>query len=116
MTQGALATIMPNVDSPNPLKRKIIARVIALIMLYASSICLEALVVSTKRKKLSSVSRLSAIRMISGFKTVSDKSTLVLARLTAMDILTDRIRRYKYVVWRNHDELETSERRIERVP
>lgn len=69
--QVPLVRIMPNVGGLNTLKRKIIARLITSIRLYASLIWSEALFVVTKRKNLLSVYCLRAIRMISGFRIVS---------------------------------------------
>ena len=45
------------------------------------------------RRILSSVYRLCAIRRVSGFRTVSDKAVLVLAKTIPIDILADEIRR-----------------------
>ena len=47
----------------------------------------------TTRRILSSVYRLSAIRRISGFRTVSDEAVLVLAKTIPIDILADEMRR-----------------------
>ena len=46
----------------------------------------------TTRRILSSVYRLSAIRRVSGFRTVSDEAVLVLAKAIPIDILADEMR------------------------
>ena len=47
--------------------------------------------VETTRGKLSSGYRLSAIRQMSGFRTVSDEAVLVLAKTIPIDIWADKL-------------------------
>ena len=47
----------------------------------------------TTKRKLSSVYRQSAIRQISGFRTVSDEAVLILAKTITIDILANEMRR-----------------------
>ena len=93
VTQRVLARMMPNIGRPDPFKRRIISALVTPIMLYACPIWLEALSVGTTRRILSSVYRLSAIRRVSGFRTVSDEAVLVLAKAIPIDILADEMRR-----------------------
>ena len=80
LNQGALTRMMPNIGETNPFK----------IMLYASLI--GALLGDDKKEKLSSVYRLSAMRQISDFRTVSDEVVLVSAKTISFDILADKMR------------------------
>ena len=74
VTQRALARMMPNIGGPDPFKKRIISAIVTSIMLYACSIWSEALSVGTTRRILSLVYRLSAIRRVSGFRTVADEA------------------------------------------
>ena len=85
--------MMLNIGGPNSFKRRIISRVAMSIMLYACPIWAEASSVGTTSRKLSSVYRLSAIRQISRFRTVSDEAVLVLARTIPIHIMADEKRR-----------------------
>ena len=90
--QRTLAMMMPNIGGPNPFKRKIILSISTYIMLYACPIWSEVLSVGTTRRILSSVYRLSAIRQISGFRTVSDEAVLVLAKTIARNTSVDEMK------------------------
>ena len=80
---------MPNIGVPAPFMRSIISKVARSIILYACPIWSEALSVGTIGMILSWMYRLSAIRQISGFSTVSNEVVLVLAKTTAISILAD---------------------------
>ena len=62
------------------------------VILYACPIWSEALSVGTTKRILFPAYRLSALRRISGFKTVSDKAVLVLAKTIPIDRLADKIK------------------------
>ena len=93
VTQRALTRMMANIGGPGPFKRRIISAIVTSIMLYACQIWSEALFVGTTSRILSSVYRLSAIRRVSGFRTVSDEAVLVLAKAITIDILANEMRR-----------------------
>ena len=91
VTQGALTKMMPNIGGPNPLKRRIISKVVTSIILHPCPIWTEALSVGTTRRKLSSMYCLSVIIQIIGFRTVSDETVLVLPKTILIDILADEM-------------------------
>ena len=82
VTQEALARMMIYIRGPGLLKRRIILAIVTSVMLYTYSIWSEAIYV---QGGFGSVYRLSAIRRINGFRTVSDEAVLI-------DILVDEMR------------------------
>ena len=66
--------------------------VVTSIMLYDCPILSETFSVRTTRRILTLVYRLSAIRLINGFRIVSDEAILALAKTTQRDILAGEIR------------------------
>ena len=86
-----MCCMMSNIGGTGPFKRRIILAVVTSIILYACPIWWEALSVGTTRTILSSVYRLSAIRRISGFRTVSDEAVLILAKTIPIDILAEEM-------------------------
>ena len=84
--QVALARMMPNVRGPRSNTRVLNSRVVSSIILYASQIWADVLLVKSRRSELNSVCRRSALRIISGYRTVSDEAAFVLAGMTPIDI------------------------------
>lgn len=91
--QGALSRIMPNVGGPKFKRRVLLARVVSSILLYAAPIWSKALLIRDRRKRFSSVYRISALRAICGFRTISHDAALVLAGMIPIDILADEVAR-----------------------
>lgn len=91
--QSALAGILPNTGGPRQGRRLLLAKVVTSAILYAAPIWAEALNVQTNRRKLAATYRLSALRAISGFRTISDEAACVLAGMMPIDILADENRR-----------------------
>ncbi|KAL7724943.1 hypothetical protein ACLKA6_002307 [Drosophila palustris] len=91
--QGALSRMLPNIGGPKVGRRLPLARVVASILLYAAPIWAKA-VESNKclRRKLSAPYRLCALRVISGFRTVSHDAALVVAGMIPVDILAMEMR------------------------
>lgn len=92
-TQASLARILPNIGGPKPARRKLLATVINSVILYASPIWAGAMAVKCSRKKLSSTYRLSTLRIISGFRTISEEAAGVVAGLIPIDILASEMKR-----------------------
>lgn len=85
MTAAALARIMPNVGGPRLPARKLLVAVMKATLLYAAPIW------STVTNKVSyldsarAVSRTMALRLIRGFRTISDDAAHAIACLTPID-------------------------------
>lgn len=86
--QAALSRMLPNLGGPRGARRLLLGKVVASVALYAAPIWATALVGNTSlRRKLAAPYRLSALRVISGFRTVSDDAALVLANMMPVDLL-----------------------------
>ena len=59
------------------------------IMLYASPIWASALKVKTYGRKMASVYRLGALRVISAYRTVSDEAAGVISGMLPIDIIVN---------------------------
>jgi len=91
--QGALSRMLPNIGGPKVGRRLLLARVVASVLLYAAPIWAKALHGNMSlRRKLAAPYRLSALRVISGFRTVSYDAALVLAGMIPVDILATEMR------------------------
>lgn len=91
--QSALARMLPNIGGPKFQKRLLLSRVVSSALLYAAPIWSNAVRVQETRRKLSSVYRLTALRTICGFRTISEDAAYVLAGMIPIDILADEMTR-----------------------
>ena len=83
----SLCRIMPNTRGPKYLRRKVLAGVIKSILLYASPIWAECMKFKSYRQKISTVYRLSALRVCCAYRTVSDEAAFVIAAMIPIDLL-----------------------------
>ncbi|KAH8332940.1 hypothetical protein KR074_012324, partial [Drosophila pseudoananassae] len=88
--QGALSRMLPNVGGPKESRRRLLASVVTSVLLNAAPIWAA----SVRRhqglkKKLGASYRLAALRVISGFRTISEEAALVLAGMIPIDILAN---------------------------
>lgn len=91
--QAALSRILPNIGGPKYSRRLLLSRVVSSILLYAAPVWAHATRIQGARRKLASVYRLSALRVISGYRTISEEAALVIAGMIPMDILADEMAR-----------------------
>lgn len=83
----ALARIMPNTRGARQGKRVLLASVVTSTLLYGAPIWANAVKQKTFSRRLESVQRLSALRVVCAFRTVSDDAVCVLAGMPPIDIL-----------------------------
>lgn len=83
----ALARLMPNVEGPSKLKRRLLNSVAHSKILYGAEVWADATENVGARQRLISVQRRSAIRTISAYRTVSANADLVLASTPPIDLL-----------------------------
>lgn len=62
------------------------------MLLHAAPIWASALAIKKERAKFAVGYRLSALRSISGFRTISDEAAYVIAGMKPIDILADEMR------------------------
>lgn len=91
--QAALSRIMPNIGGPKYEGRILLSRVVSSVLLYAAPVWAHALNIQETRRKLSSVYRLSALRTIRGYRTISGEAAFIIAGMIPIDILADEMAR-----------------------
>ena len=91
--QGALSRIMPNIRGPRQTRRRLLATVVSSVLLYGAPVWAKSLDIATYRKTMSSVQRLSAIRVASAYRTVSHDAVNVVASCPPIDILAEENQR-----------------------
>lgn len=85
--QGALSRIMPNIGGPRQTRKRLLATVVSSVLLYGAPVWAKSLEITSYRKTMSSVQRLSAIRVASAYRTVSHDAVNVVASCPPIDIL-----------------------------
>lgn len=114
VVRASLSRLMPNVGGPKYSRRMLLSSVVTSVLTYGISIWADALEVQETRRKVASIYRLSALRVTSAFRTVSDDAACVIARMLPIQVLADE-RRALYQRRRSStsspDELRTEERR-----
>nr|CAI5854774.1 unnamed protein product [Callosobruchus analis] len=84
---AALCRLMPNVGGPRASKRAILGSVAFSKMLYAAPVWQSALMVERNRKKLQTINRRIAIRVISAYKTISTEAAEIIAGIPPLDMV-----------------------------
>lgn len=85
--QGALSRIMPNVGGARQSRRLLLGNVVTSILMYGAPIWAGAMEKCTYKQKISSVYRLSALRVVCAFRTVSDEAVCLIAGMPPIDLL-----------------------------
>lgn len=79
--------LMPNIGGPKSGRRRLYLGVTQSILLYAAPVWEGALSVEKHRRKMASVQRACALRVVCGYRTVSEQAALVLASSPPIDLL-----------------------------
>lgn len=86
--------ILPNLKGPSALKRQLYAGVLHSVILYASPLWSDSLSRwVTYRAPLLKIQRQMALRVVSGYRTISYEAALLLARIPPIHLLAARHRR-----------------------
>ncbi|XP_037906326.1 uncharacterized protein LOC119648629 [Hermetia illucens] len=88
---GVLSGMVPNIGGPKPPRSLLLARVSSSILLHAAPVWTKVLNVQAYRRKLSSVYRLSALRVATAFRTTSKEAAFVVAGMVSIGILAEEI-------------------------
>lgn len=91
--QAALSRILPNIGGPSYVRRLLLSKVVSSILAYAAPVWAHAMTIQETRRKLASVHRLSALRVISGYRTISEDAALVIAGMLPIDIMAEEMAR-----------------------
>lgn len=100
-----LSRLMPNIDGPSNIKRRLLSGVTLSKMLYASPVWAHVMEKPSYRGNAASVHRCSALRIASAYRTVSDNAILVISETPPIDLLaTER----SNIFWKNRGDTEES--------
>ena len=88
-----LSRLMPNVGGPKQNGRALLASVVTSVITYGIAIWAGALQTQETRRKVTSVCRLSALRVASAYRTVSKGASAVIAGLLPIEVLADERKR-----------------------
>lgn len=108
-TAVMLARLMLNIKGPSECKRKLLSTVISAKMLYAAPIWEDAMKVRGLTRKLNSMQRINAIRIVSAYRTVSESAVLVLASLPPIDLLAKERREVYEIIKKVNDDEDKRE-------
>ena len=93
---AAVSRLMPNSKGPRQSKRRLLATVASSVILYGAPVWAKAMETKTYGKSIRSVYRLSALRVVSAFRTVSTDAVCVVANMPPLDLVA-RERQQKYL-------------------
>ena len=80
---------MPNVEGPKSTRRIMLSRVVSSIVVYAAPGWSHSLKTKTFLEKVQSVFRQCALRVCSGYRTMSNDAACVIAGMVPIHILAD---------------------------
>lgn len=110
---SALARMMPNIGGPRSSRRQLLASIVKSMFLYGAPIWVESLKTKQNMKICNSIQRLSAIRVISSYRTISEVAALVIAGMLPFDLVAEESKLLYEAKRRNPtipEELRTSTR------
>lgn len=90
---SALSRIMANIGGPNQDRRLLLSKTSQSIALYAAPVWAQALGQKAYARMLNSLFRLSAIRVASAFRTVSQEAVSVIAGIMPPDLIALELKR-----------------------
>lgn len=82
-----IARLMPNIGGPKSKRRKLLCETATSTLMYGAPIWADALSVDRNRKRMAGVQRTCALRVIAGYRTISEDAALVLASTIPVDLL-----------------------------
>ncbi|XP_046681618.1 uncharacterized protein LOC124368376 [Homalodisca vitripennis] len=92
VVRASLSRLMPNVGDPKQCRRSLLSSVVTSVLTYRISIWADALEVQETRRKVASIYRLSALRVSSAFRTVSEEAACVIAGMLPVRVLAEERR------------------------
>lgn len=90
--RATLCRLMPNIGGPKQRRRKLLSSVITSVLTYGIAIWGGALKTNASRRILTSVYRLSALRIASAYRTVSEEAVCVIAGILPFEVLVEERR------------------------
>lgn len=115
VVRACLARLMPNIGGPKQRRRTLLSSVVTSVLTYGISIWGDTLSTQESRRKVAPVHRLSALRVASAFRTVSEDAVCLIAGMLPVDLLAEErkalYRRRKTTKEATTEELKAEERR-----
>ena len=114
VVRATLARLMPNIGGPKQKRRALLSSVVTSVLTYGIPIWADALKIQQSRRKIAPVYRLSALRVASAYRTVSEDAVCVIAGLLPIGVLADErtaLYRRKGETTLSPEELRREERR-----
>ncbi|XP_030746169.1 uncharacterized protein LOC115874997 [Sitophilus oryzae] len=81
--------LMLNVGGPKQIRRSLLSSVVTSVLTYGISLWADALRIRGTRKRVAAVYRLSALRVASAFRTVSEDAVCIIAGILPIGILAE---------------------------
>ncbi|KMQ82443.1 hypothetical protein RF55_22966, partial [Lasius niger] len=93
--RAVLSRLMPNVGGPKQRRRALLASVVTSVLTYGIAIWTDALQTQKSRRKVAPVYRLSALRVTSAYRTMSEDAVYVIAGMLPIKVLAEE-RKFLY--------------------
>ncbi|GBO99933.1 Retrovirus-related Pol polyprotein from type-1 retrotransposable element R1 [Eumeta japonica] len=87
--RASQARLMPNVGKPKQSKRLLLSSVVTSVLTYGISIWSDALGIQETWRKAEPVYQLSALRVTSDFRTISEEAVCVISRILPLRVLAE---------------------------
>ena len=84
---ASLSRLMPNINGPKSSKRRVLMSVAHSILLYGAEVWADAMNVWKYRRRIASIQRRCALRVVCAYRTVSEAAALVVAGVIPIDLL-----------------------------
>jgi Reverse transcriptase (RNA-dependent DNA polymerase)/Endonuclease-reverse transcriptase len=110
----ALSRMLPNVGGPRSSRRILLASVVSSVLLYGAPVWAEVLSKNSNRRLLERVQRLSALRVISSFRTTSGDAALVIAGMLPIDLVAQEAKK-TYFGKKTNQTVESAAQRAESI-
>lgn len=113
VVRASLARLMPNIGGPKQSRRLLLSSVVTSVLTYGISIWADALDLQESWRKAGPVYRLSALRVASAFRTISEEAVCVISGTLPLRVLAEERRalyQRKRSTTLSAEELRTKER------
>ncbi|XP_015123340.1 uncharacterized protein LOC107045553 [Diachasma alloeum] len=90
--RSALSRLMPNIGGPKQRKQALFSSVITSVLTYGIAIWAHELQVKEKRRKVAAVYRLTALRVASVYRTLSDDAVFFITGMMSIEVLAEERR------------------------
>ncbi|CAB3247351.1 unnamed protein product [Arctia plantaginis] len=89
VVRATSSRLMPNIGGPKQRRRALLTSVVTSVLNYGIPIWADALKIQEARRKIAPVYWLSALRIASAFRTVSDDAVNVIAGMLPIEVLAE---------------------------